>query len=75
VVVHLGDVPLVDSHELWHVVVLASTLFGGAGALILLVAPLVFESLPEGLVRARPLVVGLILLAGVVFLAEWLVVH
>ena len=64
-----------SAHELWHVVVLASTLFGGAGALILLVVPLVFESPPEGLARARPLVLGLILLAVVVFLGEWLVVH
>jgi hypothetical protein len=65
----------VSGHELWHVVVLASTLFGGAGALILVVAPLVFDSPPEGLARARPLVLGLILLAVAVFLAEWLVVH
>lgn len=62
-------------HELWHVVVLASTLFGGAGALILMVAPMVFDSPPERLARARPLVLGLILLAVGVFLAEWLVVH
>ena len=60
---------------MWHVVVLASTLFGGAAALILLVAPLVFDSPPEGLERAKPLVVGLILLAVGVFLAEWFIVH
>jgi hypothetical protein len=65
----------VSSHELWHVLVLASTLFGGAAALILVVAPQVFDSLPEGLARARPLVMGLIFLALGVFLAEWLVVH
>jgi hypothetical protein len=65
----------VSGHELWHVVVLASTLFGGAAALILLVAPLVFDSPPEGLERAKPLVVGLILLAVGVFLAEWFIVH
>ena len=64
-----------SGHELWHVVVLASTLFGGAAALILLVAPLVFDSPPEGLERAKPLVVGLILLAVGVFLAEWFIVH
>jgi hypothetical protein len=65
----------VSGHEVWHVVVLASTLFGGAGALILVLGPLVFDSPPFGPTRARPLVVGLILLAVGVFLAEWLVVH
>lgn len=64
-----------SAHELWHVVVLGSTLFGGAGALILVLAPLIFDPPPEGLERARPLVVGGILLAVGVFLAEWLVVH
>jgi hypothetical protein len=65
----------VSTHELWHVLVLGSTLFGGAAALILVVASLVFDSPPEGLVRARPVVVGLILLAAGVLSAEWLVVH
>jgi len=65
----------VSAHELWHVLVLAATLFGGAAALILMVTSLVFDSPPEGLVKARPLVLGLILLAAGVFLAEWLVVH
>ena len=64
-----------SAHELWHVLVLAATLFGGAAALILMVTSLVFDSPPEGLVKARPLVLGLILLAAGVFLAEWLVVH
>ena len=64
-----------STHELWHVLVLAATLFGGAAALILMVTSLVFDSPPEGLVKARPLVLGLILLAAGVFLAEWLVVH
>ena len=64
-----------STHELWHVLVLAATLFGGAAALILMVASLVFDSPPEGLVKARPVVLGLILLAAGVFLAEWLVVH
>jgi ABC-type branched-subunit amino acid transport system permease subunit len=65
----------VSGHEVWHVVVLASTLFGGAGALILVLGPLVFDSPAHRPPWARPLVVGLILLAVGVFLAEWLVVH
>jgi hypothetical protein len=65
----------VSGHEVWHVVVLASTLFGGAGALILVLGPLVFDSPAYPPARVRPFVVGLILLAVGVFLAEWLVVH
>jgi hypothetical protein len=62
-------------HEVWHVIVLASTLLGAAGGLLLLIAPLVFEPLPEGLKRGRPLIVGLVLLALVLLAIEWLVVH
>ena len=62
-------------HELWHILVLASTLFGAAGAALLFLTPLIFESPPPGLTRARPLLIGAIALAGVVFAAEWLVVH
>jgi hypothetical protein len=65
----------VKAHELWHILVLASTLFGAAGAVLLLLAPLVFGSTPPGLVRARPIIVGLVALAAAVFLGEWLVVH
>jgi hypothetical protein len=65
----------VRAHELWHVLVLASTLFGAAAAALLLLTPLVFEAPPPGLARARPFLVGAIALAVVVFSTEWLVVH
>lgn len=62
-------------HEVWHVVVLASTLLGAAAAALLLLAPLLFEETPAGLARARPLVIGLVVLAGVILLLEWVAVH
>ena len=46
-----------------------------AGTVILLLAPLVFDSVPPGLERARPFVVGLILGAAVLLAIEWLAVH
>jgi hypothetical protein len=65
----------VSGHEIWHVAVLASTLFGAAGLLILVLAPLLFESPPPGLTRARPVVVGLIAVSVVLVAVEWLGVH
>lgn len=62
-------------HEVWHVVVLASALFGAAGVMILVLTPLLFESPPPGLARARPLVLGLIVAAAVLVAVEWLGVH
>jgi hypothetical protein len=65
----------VRSHEVWHVAVLASTLLGAAGAGLLVLAPLLFEETPRGLARSRPIVIGLVLLAAVVLILEWLAVH
>jgi hypothetical protein len=65
----------VESHEIWHVTVLASTLFGAAAVVLLVLAPVLFERTPSGLAKARPLVVGLVGLAAVVLILEWLVVH
>lgn len=62
-------------HELWHVAVLASTLLGAAGALVLLLAPLLFEETPAGVARARPLVVALEGVAAVILVMEWVAVH
>jgi hypothetical protein len=64
-----------SGHEIWHVFVLSSTLLGGAGAAILLLSSVVFQDPAPGLRRARPGVVGLICLAGLVVIAEWHVVH
>ena len=62
-------------HEVWHVLVLVSTLSGVAGATILLLSSLVFDQPPPGLTRARPAVLALIGLAALVVTAEWLFVH
>ncbi len=62
-------------HEVWHVGVLGSTLLGSAGAVILLLAPSIFDGYPEGLRRKRPFVGALIGLALVLLAIEWLVVH
>ena len=64
-----------ESHEIWHVTVLGSTLLGAAGVVLLVLAPLLFEETPAGLAKARPLVIGLVALAAVVLILEWLAVH
>ena len=56
-------------------IVLSSTLLGAAAVGLLVLAPLLFEETPKGLARARPLVVGLVLLAAIVLILEWLAVH
>jgi len=65
----------VETHDLWHLLVLGSTLIGAAGLAILLLAPLVFEEPPPGLRQARPLIGGLIALAALLLAVEWLGVH
>lgn len=63
------------AHELWHIVVLTATLLGAGGVVIVALAPLVFETPPPGLVRARPVLLFLTLLAALVLLVEWLLIH
>lgn len=62
-------------HEVWHVTVLATSLFGGAAVALVLLAPLVFDAAPEGFVRARPYLLGLGGLAAILLALEWLAVH
>lgn len=62
-------------HEVWHVTVLAASLFGGAAVAVVALAPLVFDVPPEGLVRARPYLLGMGAFAGLLLVAEWLGVH
>lgn len=62
-------------HEVWHVTVLAASIFGGASVAVVLLAPLVFESPPEGLAAARPYLLGLGAFAALLLAAEWLGVH
>lgn len=64
-----------SGHELWHITVLTVTLLAGAALAIVLLAPLVFESVPEGVKRARPFALALGLVALVLLVAEWLGVH
>jgi hypothetical protein len=65
----------VAGHDLWHVALLGSALFGGAGLVILVLAPLVFDTPPPGLARARPLLFALVGVAAVLMAVEWLVIH
>jgi hypothetical protein len=62
-------------HQVWHVTVLAVSLLGGAAVAVVVLAPVVFDAPPEGLVRARPYLLGLGALAAVLLAAEWLGVH
>ena len=64
-----------NRHEIWHVAVLLSTLFAVAGIAILALGSLVFDRPPPGLTRARPAILGLAALGGVVLALEWLGVH
>jgi hypothetical protein len=63
------------AHELWHVLVLASTLLAASGAAILVLSSVVFDAVPAGLRRARPAVLALILGAAIILFTEWFVVH
>lgn len=62
-------------HEVWHITVLAATLFAAAGGAILLLAPLVFDVPPPGLGRYRPALKTGIGAAIALIVLEWTVVH
>jgi hypothetical protein len=62
-------------HEVWHITILAATLFAAAGGAILLLAPLVFDTPPPGLVRFRPALIAGVGVAIVLIALEWTVVH
>jgi hypothetical protein len=63
------------SESLWHVFLLVMTLAAVASAVILVLVPLAFEAPPQGLARARPWLLGLILVTTVLYLLEWQVLH
>jgi hypothetical protein len=64
-----------EGHQIWHLVVLGSTLFAAAAVAILVLAPLVFDGTPPELARRRPLLLGLIGLATVLLAGEWMFAH
>jgi hypothetical protein len=55
--------------------VLGSTLFAAAGVAILGLGSLIWDETPPGVAKARPLILGLVLLAGVLLIVEWTGVH
>ena len=63
------------THDLWHIAVLGSTLFAAAGAAILALGSLLWDDTPPGVVRARPSIIALVGVAGVLLALEWLGVH
>ena len=62
-------------HEVWHLLVLGSTLLAAAAGVILVLAPLVFDGTPPELARRRPLLLGLIGVAALLLVGEWLLAH
>lgn len=62
-------------HEVWHITILAATLVAAAGAVILVLAPLVFDAPPPGLARYRPVLLLSIGVAVILLVLEWTVVH
>ncbi|MDQ4025344.1 MAG: hypothetical protein M3217_07630 [Actinomycetota bacterium] len=55
--------------------VLAVSLLGGAALVVLALSALAFDSPPQGLVRARPYLLGLGGLAAVLLVVEWVGIH
>lgn len=62
-------------HQVWHVGVLAVSLFGAAAVAVLALASLAFDEPPQGLARARPYLLGLGGLAAFLLVVEWLGIH
>jgi hypothetical protein len=62
-------------HALWHVFVLAAALLAAAGALILLLGPLVFAPPEPGGGRGRRVAWALVGLGALVVVVEWQLVH
>ena len=63
-----------EGHQIWHLLVLGSTLFAAAALAILVLAPLAFDRTSPEAAR-RPLVLALIALAAVLLAGEWLFAH
>jgi len=64
-----------SGHDLWHIAVLGSTLFGAAGAAIIALGSLVFDAPPPGLARWRGVIAAVVAAAVVLVVLEWTLVH
>ena len=62
-------------HRVFDVVVLVATILGGGAAAMLLLSPLVFETVPGPLREGRRFLTALVVLAIVLIGLEWLVIH
>jgi hypothetical protein len=65
----------VSFHRAFDVIVLVAALLGGAAGVILVLGPLVFETVPGPLRQGRGLLLSLAIAALVLFLLEWLVIR
>jgi len=65
----------VRGHDLWHIAVLGSTLFGAAGAAIIALGSLIFDDPPPALARWRPVIAAVVAAAAVLVILEWTLVH
>ncbi len=64
-----------NSHEIWHVFVLAAALVGAAAGALLFIVPLVFEPAPEGFTRYRRALGVIVLVAAALLVLEWTAIH
>ena len=60
-------------HEVLHVSILASTILGAASLALLVLWPALFDSAMP--VLARAVATGAVVVAAVLFLVEWRLVH
>jgi hypothetical protein len=60
-------------HKLLHIAVLSSTIMGAAGLALLALWPVIFDTPPAPVTRS--ILLASVLLAGVLLLLEWRVVH
>lgn len=62
-------------HRAFDVVVLLATILGGAAVALLLLGPLLFETVPGRLAQNRRVLLFIAGLGLVLLLLEWLVIH
>ncbi len=62
-------------HEIWHVLLLASTLFAAAGIALLTLFWFAFDEPPAPGTMVRPLVWGVVAVVAILLVVEWVGVH